>query len=149
MRLFFVLMAVAISTSLSAQNVEYDSVLAKSLGADDYGMKMYTFVILKTGPKTIADKAKKDSIFAGHLANIGRLVDEGQLILAGPLMKNDKSYRGIFILNVKTIEEANELLKTDPAVQEKLLEADVYPWYGSAALPLYLDASKRIEKKQH
>lgn len=125
---------------------EYDSALAKTYGADDYGMKMYTLVILKTGPVTLNDKAKTDSLFIGHLNNIGRLADEGKLIVAGPLKKNDKAYRGIFILNVKTTEEANALLETDPAIKAKLLEAELYGWYGSAALPAYLDIHKKIEK---
>lgn len=30
---------------------EYDARLAASLGADDYGMRQYVLVILKTGPK--------------------------------------------------------------------------------------------------
>ncbi len=127
-------------------NPSYDSTLAKQLGADDYGMKTYMFVILKTGTNTISDKKIRDSIFAGHLANINRLVEEDKLVVAGPFMKNDKNYRGLFILNVKTKEEADALLITDPAIKEKLLEPEVIPWYGSAALPLYIDESKKIEK---
>ena len=127
-------------------NLSYDSTLAKQLGADDYGMKTYMFVILKTGTNTISDKKIRDSIFAGHLANINRLVEEDKLVVAGPFMKNDKNYRGLFILNVKTKEEADALLITDPAIKEKLLEPEVIPWYGSAALPLYIDESKKIEK---
>ncbi len=95
-------------------NLDYDSTLAKKYGADDYGMKWYTLVLLKTGPVKIEDKKIVDSLFAGHLKNIGRLADEGKLVVAGPLGQNDK-YRGIFILNVDTIEKANELLQTDPA----------------------------------
>jgi len=41
------------------------------------------------------------------------------------------------------------LLETDPAIKEGLLEADLYSWYGSAALPLYLDASDKIWKQQY
>ena len=55
----------------------YDSLLDKKLGADDYGMKKYVFCILKTGPSNITDKAKKDSLFAGHMKNINRMAEEG------------------------------------------------------------------------
>jgi len=65
------------------------------------------------------------------------------------LCKNDKQYRGIFILDAATVEEAGLLLETDPAIKEGLLEADLYSWYGSAALPLYLDASDKIWKQQY
>jgi uncharacterized protein YciI len=104
------------------------------------------FVILKTGSNTTTDKAFIDSCFSGHMANIVRLVNEGKLIVAGPLGKNDNTYRGIFIFNVNTIEEARKLVETDPAVNSKLLEADLYNWYGSAALPEYLEASQKIGK---
>lgn len=128
------------------QNPKYDKALADSLGADDYGMKMYVLVILKTGPVTIENKKTTDSLFAGHLKNIQRLANEGKLVVAGPLKKNEKSYRGIFILNVKTAEEAKTLLQTDPAIKAQLLDPELYGWYGSAALPVYLPASEKVGK---
>ena len=133
-------------TSAQTVNLDYDSTLAQNFGADDYGMKSYVFVILKTGTNTTTDKAFIDSCFAGHMANIVRLVNEGKLIVAGPLGKNDNTYRGIFILNVKTIEEAQELVQTDPAINSKLLDADLYNWYGSAALSEYLETALKIGK---
>ena len=127
-------------------NPDYDSTLAKELGADDYGMKSYIFCILKTGTNTTDDKAFIDSCFYGHLQNIKRLVKEGKLIIAGPLGKNENSYRGIFIFNAATIEEAEELIQTDPAINSNLLAADLYKWYGSAALPVYIETSDKIWK---
>jgi len=44
------------------------------LGADDYGMKKFVFVILKTGKNTSTDKELRDSAFVGHMNNIDRLV---------------------------------------------------------------------------
>lgn len=131
------------------ENPNYDSKLAESLGADDYGMKMYVLAILKTGSNKIDDKEKLNELFKGHMDNINRLAKDGKLIVAGPLKKNDKNYRGIFILNAKTIEEANELLLTDPAIKEKLFEVEVFEWYGSAALPEYLKIHDKIEKTKH
>jgi uncharacterized protein len=127
-------------------NANYDSTLAAKLGADDYGMKNYVMVILKTGSNKTTDKAFIDSCFAGHMANMGVMVDMGKLVVAGPFGKNEDAFRGIFILNVATFDEANELLKTDPAINEKLLESVLYKWYGSAALPEYLPASEKVWK---
>ena len=140
------LLLTGISLSAQSDNPAYDKAAADSLGGDDYGMKMYVLVILKTGDKT-AEKKVSDSLFAGHMQNIQRLATEKKLVVAGPLAKNDKSYRGIFILNVKTIEEANALLATDPAVAYGLLGAELYRWYGSAALPVYLGMHDKIQKK--
>jgi uncharacterized protein YciI len=135
-----------INITSAAQNPNYDSTLAKNLGADDYGMKGYTLVILKTGSNKTTDREFINKCFSGHMSNINRLVDLGKLIVAGPLGKNDKTYRGIFILNTTDLKEAEEMLQTDPAIKEKLLEAEFYNWYGSAALPVYLDASDKIWK---
>lgn len=132
-----------------SSNPNYDKALAEKLGGDDYGMKNYFFVVLKTGPRADADKELTESSFRGHLENINKLVEEGKLIVAGPLRKNDKNYRGIFILNnVGDMEEARELLHTDPAIQNGLLDVEIYNWYGSAALPEYLPFSDKIWKVQ-
>lgn len=133
-------------TNAQTLNPDYDSTLAQKLGADDYGMKSYVFVILKTGTNRTTDKAFIDSCFRGHMNNISRLAEEGKLIVAGPLAKNENTYRGIYIFDVQSIEEAEALVQTDPAVNSKLLSADFYSWYGSAALPEYLDTASKIGK---
>ena len=127
-------------------NTNYDPELAQRLGGDDYGMKGYILVILKTGSNQTTDKDFISNCFRGHLDNINHLAENGKLVVAGPLAKNENTYRGIFILNVTTIEEAQSLLQTDPAIKEGLLDADIYNWYGSAALPEYLKASDMIWK---
>jgi uncharacterized protein YciI len=130
-------------------NPKYDRALADSLGADDYGMKMYVLVILKTGPAKIDDKPTLDKLFEGHMANINRLAANGKLVVAGPLEKNDKTYRGIFIFNVKTLEEAQALMENDPTIKQKVFDVEMFKWYGSAALPVYLKAHEKIEKQRH
>jgi uncharacterized protein YciI len=144
-----VLLFLLANLALQAQDApsKYNNALADSLGADDYGMKMFVLVMLKTGPVKLTDKAKTDSLFGGHLKNIKRLASIGKLVVAGPLQENEKQYEGIFILNVKTKEEAQVLLQSDPAIGAGLLQPELYGWYGSAALPLYLPAVEKISKK--
>lgn len=129
-------------------NPAYDAKLAKTYDGGENGMKMYVLVILKTGSNTTEPKAKTDSLFAGHMENMSRLVKLNKLIVAGPLAKNDKNYRGIFILNTSLIEEAREILATDPAIKANLLATDLFNWYGSAALPAYLETDSKIRKHQ-
>lgn len=126
---------------------KYDSVLAQKYGADNYGMKSYVMVILKTGSADIQDKVKLDTLFRGHLDNINRLADEGKLVIAGPFHKNHRGYRGIFILNVSNFEQAKELLATDPAIKANVFDTELFMWYGSAALPAYLETAKKITKE--
>ncbi|QEC70090.1 hypothetical protein FRZ67_00510 [Panacibacter ginsenosidivorans] len=136
-------------TNAQTNTSVYDKALADSLGADEYGMKMYVLVMLKTGTNQTTDKATTDSLFKGHMQNISRLVSIKKLVVAGPLQKNEKNYRGIFILDVNTLEEARLLINTDPAIKAKLLDADMFLWYGSAALPEYLPYHEKVQKQSH
>ncbi|RZJ63618.1 MAG: hypothetical protein EOO47_28255 [Flavobacterium sp.] len=139
-------LGVAANAQEKKANPSYDAELAKKYEADENGMKMYVLVILKTGANTTATKLESDSAFAGHMANMGKLVKENKLIVAGPMGKNDKNYRGIFILNTKSIDEAKAILATDPAVKAKLLDTDLFNWYGSAALAAYLTDVDKVRK---
>ena len=83
-------------------------------------MKQYMLIILKTGSDTSAGKEKTDQLFRGHMANMNKMATDGKLVVAGPFGKNDRRYRGIFILNVKTEVEAKSLLANDPAISGNL-----------------------------
>jgi uncharacterized protein len=90
----------------------------------------YWFVMIKTGPKQDFDSAAKAKLFAGHMENINRLYYDGILKVAGPFGKNDLKWRGIFILDCATKEDAEKHVLTDPAVAAGLFAVDIVPWYG-------------------
>jgi uncharacterized protein YciI len=144
--LLLVFLSVTLSIQAQKTNPKYDADLAKKVGADDYGMKSCIFVILKTGTNTSTNKIEVDKAFAGHMTNMNTMVEAGKLVVAGPIGENDKNYRGIFILNVSDMEKAKILLATDPAIKAKFLDYDIFPWYGSAALSEYLEASDKVWK---
>lgn len=136
-------------SSAQTENPKYDKALADSLGADKYGMKMYYLVILKSGSNQVTDKEKMAELFKGHMNNINKLVKDGKMVIAGPLGKNDKQYRGIFVLNAKSKEEVDGLLEGDAAIKEKVFDVEIYPWYGSAALSKYLEYHEKVEQTKH
>lgn len=131
---------------VSAQKAAYDSTLAKRLKADDYGMKTYVFVMLKAGSNTSTDQAARSKAFEGHMKNIQKMAADGVLAVAGPF-DNGGNYRGVFILNVGTIEEAKKLLEGDAAIKEKYLEPELILWYGSAALMEVPKIHEKIQKE--
>lgn len=132
-------------TAEKPKNTMFDAELAKKAGADKYGMKSYVLAILKTGPKDTEIKGKeRDEMFKGHMANIGRLAAEGKLAVAGPFGKNDIQFRGLFILNVTTVEEAKKLTDTDPVIKARMMIVEFVPWYGSAALMETNEIHKKI-----
>ena len=137
------------STDSNIKNPNYDPVLAQKYEADEYGMKSYYFVILKTGSKQSGDNSHVTKVFKGHLDNIQKLVDNKKMIVAGPFSKNEKNYRGLFILdNLNNLQEAKTILDTDPAIKEGYLDYDIFRWHGSAALPAYLPVSDKIWKSK-
>lgn len=137
------------NTDSTVANPNYDKQLAEKLGADDYGMKSFYLVILKTGTNITADKELSSTSFKSHFENMEKMVKSGHLIVAGPMgAANKNNYRGIFIINAASVSEVENLLQYDGAIKNKLLEPEIYKWYGSAALPEYLKASDKIWKKQ-
>lgn len=143
----WLLLVLALAPMALAQESRFDPELAKRLGADERGMRNYVLCILKTGPKDAEIQGdQRKEIFAGHFANIGRLADEGKLVVAGPFGKNDKGFRGLYIFNVATIEEAEKLVVLDPAVKAGVFVPDLTPWYGTAAMLVVNETHKRIQK---
>ena len=124
----------------------YDAKLAQQLGADDYGMRHYVLVLLRTGPHPVAAGAERDAMFKGHMANIQRLASEGKLVLAGPLDDKD-GLRGMFVFAVEDIEQAKKLVATDPVIARGEMIAEYHAYYGSAALMQVNKVHGRLAKK--
>ena len=146
MKYFISFIVLCLSLKAFSQNPDYNPTLAKELGADEYGMKMYTFVILKTGSETVSQDSTQN-LMRGHLENINRLAEEGLLTVAGPFGKNELDYRGLFIFSESDTAKVKELLLSDPAVAAGVFETEVIPWYGSAALPTYMETHEKIAKR--
>lgn len=88
----------------------------------------YVFGILVRGPRWTPEETEETKkIQAGHMANIGRLSDEGKLVLAGPF-EGGGERRGVFIFKVPTLEEAQKLTDTDPAVAAGRLKIQLHKW---------------------
>jgi uncharacterized protein YciI len=110
-------------------------------------VKQFWMVILKTGPKDkeITDSIQRKTLFAGHFSNMDRLHKEGILKAAGPFGKNDMTWRGLFIMDCGTREEAENYVKTDPTVAAGVFIYDIVPWWSE---PSGSFASGKPEKKE-
>ncbi len=132
----------------TAPNPEkFNHALAEKLGADDYGMKMYVMAFLKKGPNRNHTPEAAAELQQAHMANIKRMAESGELVLAGPFAENDTGIQGIYIFNVTTIAEAERLTNTDPAIQAGRLVMELIPWYGSAALMQVNEIGATLAKK--
>ena len=75
------------------------------------------------------------------------MAEAGKLVLAGPFF-GDGDLRGIYIFDVESIEEAEQLTQTDPAIQAGSLVMELKQWYGSAALLEIGKIHSAIAKKE-
>jgi uncharacterized protein YciI len=146
--LLILLLASGITSYSLAQNPNYDEVLAKEVGADEYGMRKYVVAFLSRGERVEEyTEQQRTDIQAGHLANINRLAKEGKMVLAGPFFGNEE-LRGLFFFAVESLDEAQKLTESDPAIKAGVLKMDLKEWYGSAALMLMLDLHSKVAKTE-
>lgn len=125
----------------------YDPELARRLGADERGMRAYVLVILKTGPTPVTDAERRKAMFAGHFANMDRLVKEGRLVMAGPFSSDPAGWRGLFLLAVDDLDEARRLTETDPVIVNGEMVAEYHRWYGSAGAMMLPELHERVAPK--
>jgi uncharacterized protein YciI len=128
--------ALALLATLSAHAQEapaYDATKAQAWGANDNGLRPYTLVLLKTGPKRMPDGPARDEMFKGHFANMQRLAREGMLVYAGPL-DGVEGLRGLFIFATTDLDAARKAVETDPVVIHGEMVAELHKHFGSAAL---------------
>ncbi len=123
----FVLKAQNSTTQKEASKAETKQTTPTEEG---FEMKQYFFVMLTKGERRheITDTTVLKKLQEGHINNINRLANEGKIILAGPF-GDDGNWRGIFVFNVPTQAEVEQLLKTDPAIAAGRLAYEIHPWW--------------------
>lgn len=94
------------------------------------------WVYLKTGPRSAAQTPESSQeVFKGHMSNMKRLAAERKLLIAGPFdHPKDSTWRGIFLFDVATVDDAKALVATDPGVIAEVFATELHPVIASAAL---------------
>ena len=113
----------------------------------ELNMKRYFMGFLHRGPAWTAEPTEEViAISKAHRANIERLA-AGPLVMAGPFEQPEDAdahgpLAGIFVLEAASIEEAQALMASDPAVKAGRFTFEVLPWWGPTGLT-YDGAPKR------
>lgn len=111
------------------------TMFAQDKKPDKEELKEYFFVMLKRGTNLINDKDSVSKLQAGHRANIRKMAEAGKLSIAGPFGDNG-DWRGIFIMNTQSIEEAKKLIDEDPMIRAGLLIYEIRPWWSKKGAKL-------------
>lgn len=103
--------------------------------AEEPQMKQYYFVMLKSGPNRGQDKETTAQLQAGHMAHMQKMYQDGKLSIAGPFADNGE-WRGIWIFNTTTLEEAQKLAEQDPMIKAGRLIYEIHPWWSQKGAKL-------------
>jgi len=100
--------------------------------AEEMGMTIYYVFLLKKGPTWSPDSTPEISALQEeHLANLRRLAEMGKLVINGPLLDSfatSGEIRGIGALKAASLEEAQDLIGTDPMVKVGRLVFELHTW---------------------
>jgi uncharacterized protein YciI len=96
-------------------------------------MKEWYFVMLIRGENRDQDSVETAKLLDGHMAHIQKMAEQGVLRIAGPFL-DDGNWRGIFIMDCKTMEEAESYVKQDPAIAAGRLTYEIHPWFGPSTI---------------
>lgn len=88
----------------------------------------YAFVFIRTGTLTQPTQEQAQRAMQGHFANMQRMAEAGELLIAGPLgpPRAEADHRGIFVFDVRTAAEGLALANTDPAREMGVFTME--PW---------------------
>jgi uncharacterized protein YciI len=89
-------------------------------------MEQYTMALMNRGEKWDPASREYQELLKPHLALIGKLSEQGIMVLAGPL-RDEGELKGIFIYSVGA-EQAAKLVQEDPLVKAGYLKPEMHPW---------------------
>jgi uncharacterized protein YciI len=87
------------------------------LASEGRAVRDYVFVFIRTGPLRTPTPEQSQEAMQGHFANMGRLADDGKLLIAGPYAdpRPTPDHRGLFVMDETEVAKGLELANTDPA----------------------------------
>lgn len=127
-------------SGLSAQNMPIDTAGFQTFtyqeGDTSFLMKQYYLCLLKKGPRRDQEGEEAALIQQAHLDHLAKLAADRKICMAGPFA-GDGDILGILIFSTPTLEEAQRLADSDPAVQVGRLIPEIHPWWAAVGSQLF------------
>lgn len=92
-------------------------------------LPQFLYRIQPTRPGMLLEATPEEAAIIGeHFAYLQRLMAEGALILAGRTTNTDPSSFGVVIFQAADEAAARAIMQGDPAVQQGVMRAELYPY---------------------
>lgn len=109
---------------------------------------VFTYLVLDQ-PEELGQEEMAEAM-QGHFANMTRMAEAGDLLIAGPLAdpRIDETYRGIFVFSTAEAAQAKSLVATDPSVEAGVFKPEMYTITCDEPLQDLLRLEKEYEKRR-
>ena len=77
---------------------------------------------------TMEPTSEEAVILSRHFDYLKSLTDNGTVLLFGRTQNSDATTFGIVIFRAESEDEARSIMNEDPAVKEKVIRAELYPY---------------------
>jgi uncharacterized protein YciI len=77
---------------------------------------------------TVGPTPQEEQIISQHFNYLKNLTEQGVVILVGRTQNNDERTFGIAIFNANSDEDARRIMDNDPAVQNGVMRAELFPY---------------------
>jgi len=101
-------------------------------------MTQYLYRIQPTRPAMLTDgpTPAEAEIVSQHFNYLRELADQGVVLLAGRTLNTDESSFGIVIFLAASEDDANAIMQADPAVQQGVMRAELFPYRIALMTPV-------------
>jgi uncharacterized protein len=103
--------------------------LKMAMGDTIFLMRKYYLVLLKRSPTANPNSSTNLSLERAHLEHLSWLAETRKTCMAGPIAAENE-IKDIVIFSTPTLEEADRLMRMDPAVKAGRIVYEILPWWG-------------------
>jgi GAF domain-containing protein len=89
---------------------------------------LYRLQVTRPEMLTAGPTAAESASVARHFAYLQELARRGVVLLAGRTLNSDASSFGLVILEAQSQREATEIMRNDPAVRDRVMRAEIFPY---------------------
>jgi uncharacterized protein YciI len=92
--------------------------------------QQFLYRVQPTRPEMLSEgpTPAEERIVSDHFAYLQNLAEQGTVMLAGRTLNTDPSSFGIIIFLAESEAAAQSILQNDPAVQQGVMNADLFPY---------------------